>query len=431
MPRSLPPALNVRWSDTRLVGKVITPGPTHFGYAPDWLTSGYNLSPLAVPFTDILFRQRAPGFDHLPGFLADCLPDQWGRRLMEREFREKDITATPMRMLAWVGRRGMGALQFEPALEEDRSASSWEEVKPILLTREAQAVMRNAPASSFRHLMGAGTAGGALPKATVALLRDGTLLSGGNVADRFREPGRLGLLKLDSEDDPLGMSTDGRFEHAYLKMAHAAGINTVKSKVIPETGGTRPRYHLFVERFDVRSRPGLRLHVLTLAGALHRYDLTYGDLLQTVRTLTADHNEVLEAVRRMCFNVRAGNADDHGKNHSFIFDDTTGRWTLSPAYDLTLNYSTEGNARGLFPRSFGASPRRQLLLDTAADAGVSADEFDRIDAEVTQAVAVWPEYAERVSLPLELVNKARTIQQGLAVSLTVESAARSKRRKRW
>lgn len=431
MPRPLPPALNVRWPDGRLVGKVITPGPTHFGYAPDWLANGSNLSPLAVPFTDVLFRQRVQGFDHLPGFLADCLPDQWGRRLMEREFREKDLTPTPMRMLAWVGRRGLGALQFEPAFDDEHSTSSWEEVKPILLTREVQAVMRNAPASSFRHLMGAGTAGGALPKATVVLLRDGTILSGGIVADRFRLAGRLGLLKLDSEDDPLGLSTDGRFEHAYLKMAQAAGIRTVKSKILPETSGSRPRHHLFVERFDVRPKAGHRLHVLTLAGALHRHDLTYGDLLQTVRTLTADHEEVLEAVRRMCFNVRAGNADDHGKNHSFLFDDTVGRWTLSPAYDLTLNYSAEGNARGLFPRSFGASPRRQLLVDTAADAGVSADEFDRIDADVAQALSRWPEHAERVELPMELVNKARTVQQGLAVSLTVETAVRSKRRRRW
>ena len=82
------PALQVQWHDGRSVGKLVVPGVTYFGYDEAWLASGYSLSPLTVPFTSVVFRQRADGFDQLPGFLSDCLPDQWGRRLMARDFRE-------------------------------------------------------------------------------------------------------------------------------------------------------------------------------------------------------------------------------------------------------------------------------------------------------------------------------------------------------
>jgi serine/threonine-protein kinase HipA len=425
------PVLRVQWLDGRLVGKVVAPGPTFFGYDEAWLTDGYNLSPLSVPFTSVVFRQREDGFDHLPGFLSDCLPDQWGRRIMERDFRELHVNPTPMRMLAWVGNRGLGALSFEPSFEERHSRSAWERVTPLLLTREAQAVIRNSAPDTFRHLRQAGTAGGAYPKATVGLLRDGTLFTRGNVA-AVRVPGmKLGILKLDTEDDPLRPSTDGRVEAAYLRMARAAGIKTARARVLSDMTSTRPRHHLFVERFDFGPRDR-RLHLLSLAGALHRHNLTYVDLLIATRDLTGDRAQVLEAFRRMCFNVRSGNADDHGKNHSFLFDAGTGRWTLSPAYDLTPSHSRDRDLRGLFPNTFGVAPHRQALADVATEAGVTPAEFDEIDGEVAAIIARWPEYAERMEVPETLVAQAAGIQFELAGSLAAEAPSGSPRRRpRW
>lgn len=424
------PALRVQWHDGRLVGKVVVPGVTFFGYDEAWLTTGYNLSPLAVPFTSTVFRQRADGFDQLPGFLSDCLPDQWGRRLMVRDFRERDVNPTPMRMLAWVGNRGIGALSFAPAFDPAHSNSAWESVTPLLLTREAQAVVQNSPPDAFRHLLQGGTAGGAYPKATVGLLRDGTLVTRGNVAAARLAGMKLGILKLDTQDDPLETSTDGRVEAAYLHMARAAGIRTTRARVMSDDASSRPRHHLFVERFDVAPR-NRRLHLVSLAGALDRHDLTYVDLFTATRDLTGDHAQILEAVRRMCFNVRSGNADDHGKNHGFLFDGDSGRWTLSPAYDLTPSYSRDRELRGLFPSTYGASPRRQALADVAAEAGVTLAEFDEIDGEVAAAVSRWPEHAERLDVPADLVSRAARIQEDLAGSLSSAVPARSSRRKRW
>lgn len=432
--RAAPPALNVRWYDGRLVGRVITPGPTYFVYDEGWLAHGHDLSPISVPFTNAIYRQGANGFDQLPGFLSDCLPDQWGRRLMDQMFRERNVRATPMRMLAWVGKRGVGALRFEPAFDDQHSASSWEAVTPLLLTREAQAVLREEPSAAFTRLKQAGTAGGAFPKATVALLPNGTLLLGGDVAAAAaRHPrSRLGLLKLDSEDDPTARSTDGRMEHACMTMARAAGIRIARTEVMPDTSGSRPRHHLFVERFDCDQRTQRRFHLLTLAGALHAHNLSYQNLLRTTRQITQDHREVREAVRRMIFNVRAGNADDHGKNHSFLFDEATSRWSLSPAYDLALNFSNGRDYQGLFPSSFGTSPRLATLAAVAADASVTRDEFDVIDAEVKAALDRWPEFAHAAGLDSADLTRAQNIHQGLAVSLAVETAApKTKRRKLW
>ena len=424
------PALRVQWHDGRLVGKVVVPGATFFGYDEAWLATGYSLSPLAVPFTATVFRQRVDGFDQLPGFLSDCLPDQWGRRLIERDFRALNINPTPMRMLAWVGNRGLGALSFAPALEEAHSGSSWEPVTSLLLTREAQEVVRNSPPDAFRHLLQGGTAGGAYPKATVGLLSDGTLVTRGNVA-ASRLPGmKLGILKLDTQDDPLEPSTDGRVEAAYLRMARAAGIHTTRARVMSDDASSRPRHHLFVERFDLAPR-NRRLHLVSLAGTLHRHNLTYVDLFTATRDLTGDRAHVLEAVRRMCFNVRSGNADDHGKNHSFLFDGDSDRWTLSPAYDLTPSYSRDRELRGLFPSTFGASPRRQALADVAAEVGVTPAEFDEIDGEVAAAVGRWAEHAERLDVPNDLVSRAARIQDDLAGSLSSAATARSSRRRRW
>jgi serine/threonine-protein kinase HipA len=415
-------------------GRVVTNGPTYFAYDEAWLATGHNLSPVMVPFTVESFRQRMTNFDQLPGFLADCLPDQWGRRMMNRAFNESGVNATPMRMLAWVGGRGIGALSFEPAMDEAHGQSNWELVNPLLLTREAQAVLAAEPAAAFEHLRRGGTAGGALPKATVALLVDGRILVGGDVATATRDQvgAKLGLLKLDCEDNSAGRLTDGRMEHAYMAMAHAAGVRTARTQLLLDAGGGRERRHLFVERFDCEPATGKRFHLHTLAGVLHNCDLTYEDLLLATRRVTASHVEVLEAVRRMIFNVRGGNADDHGKNHSFLYQEEAQHWTLSPAYDLTLNFSEGQQYDGLFPTSFGASPRRAALAGTALDAGVSQSEFDQVDTEVMAAVARWPEFAAAAGLPPGDRDRAARIHAGLAESLGMEvPLVKKKRRKLW
>lgn len=430
------PSLDVGWHTGEPVGKVVNPGTLAFGYLPEWLDRGASLSPLVVPFSNELHRLRDDAFDQLPGFLADALPDSWGRTVMSREFAAANVEATPLHMLAWVGKRGLGSLRFQPAVTDEASSDSWGAVEPILLAREAQEVLRNAPPESYIHLRRAGTAGGAFPKATVALLPDQTLLCGGDVVavmDRYSEA-KLGILKLDVEDDPTRPSTDGRLEAAYLTMAKAAGIQVPNHEVISHDDHDRPRHHLFVERFDVLDGGKKRLHLLSLAGAMETFRLLdYPRLFDTTRRLTEDNTQLIEAVRRMIFNVRAANADDHGKNHAFTFDREHSRWSLSPAYDLTLNYSPSSTFNGLFPQTFGNSPRLDRMADVSADFGIPHNQFAEIDAQVASAVQRWPEFAEQHAVPGKDIERARKQHEHILVVLDAKDHRHrsTKRRRRW
>ena len=425
-----PPVLDVLWQGQRLAGRVVVPGANDFLYAPAWLRDGYDLSPLVVPFGERAYRNHSAAFDFLPGFLSDCLPDQWGRRILLRDLPGDALAPKPIQMLAWVGRRGLGALGFQPALVAP-SHQVWEQIAPALLTREAQAVQQDLPTTAFPHLRQAGTAGGAFPKAVVALTRDGLLLFGGEVAAAaLREAqARIGILKLDCEDDPTRPSTDGRMECAYLRMAARAGIEVAKAEVMvePATAGGRKRHHLLVERFDVQPGQVERLHQVSLAGLREDFNLRYAHLLDTTKRLTANHHELLEAVRRMVFNVRAANADDHGKNHAFLFRAQTRVWSLSPAYDLTLNYASEHRFQGLSVATFGPAPRRNALGEVAFAFGVTEREFDQIDAQVVEAIGQWPECAREAGLPPEQEARARRAHERMQESLDAGSPALKRR----
>jgi serine/threonine-protein kinase HipA len=429
------PFLDVAWADKDEVGQVVNPGKCAFGYKESWLQSGASLSPLRVPFTNELHQGQGDAFDGLPGFLADCLPDVWGRTLMARDFASAGVTATALNKLAWVGSRSLGALTFKPPLARDNPAKRWEPIAPLVLAREAQAVLQKQPPEAFVHLLGAGTAGGNFPKATVALLPDGNVLCDGNVAKVLPcFPGaRLGILKLDAEDDPTKPSTDGRLEKAYMEMARGAGLRVAKCEVLVQDD-VRPRHHLFVERFDVVRTPMRRLHMMSLAGALETFQgLTYTSLFLATKRLTEDHEQVLEAVRRMVFNVRAGNADDHGKNHAFLFDRAENRWTLSPAFDLTLNFSFVRSFNGLSPSTFGPTPRKERMEELAGEVGVSAQQFGTIDAEVAAAVAKWNEFAAANNVAQADVLRAEQTHAAIRTVLDHSAAmpARRARKRRW
>jgi len=352
--------------------------------------------------------------------------------VIEREFSEAGIDANPMRMLAWVGRRGLGALQFAPPME---SPGTWETVQPLLLAREAQAVLRNDPSEMFAHLRRAGTAGGAFPKATIALLPDGSMLVGGKAESVFSAHplARLGLLKLDVEDIEGRPSTDGRLEAAYMAMARAAGLDVAHCEVRSEDDALRTRHHLFVERFDVLEGGAKRLHLLSLAGALETFrGLTYARLLEATRALTADQTQVLEAVRRMVFNVRAANGDDHGKNHSFTFDRSTGTWALSPAYDLTLNYSQTRSFNGLSGMTFGHTPKLDRMEAIATDYGVSRAQFAEVDRAVVTAISRWNEFADAHAVSPQ--DRQRAAQAHAHVDAMLAQGASHlprSRRRRW
>ncbi|NYS26828.1 HipA domain-containing protein [Rhodobacteraceae bacterium 2376] len=181
-------------------------------------------------------------------------------------------------------------------------------------------------------------------------------------------------------------------EAAYAAMARTAGIEMAPVQVLRASSG-EPFF--VTDRFD---RDGnVRLHMQTVAALLdvdfRSATLDYVDLLKLVRVMTRDQRAVEEMFRRMVFNIRMLNRDDHLKNHAFLMD-RTGNWRLSPAYDLSFSRGL-GGEHTLLIAGEGRRPGRVQIYAVAVNAGISPNRVGEIVDQMGVAVAGWGGVAMR------------------------------------
>ncbi len=281
-----------------------------FEYSEQWLAEGFSISPLDLPLKPGMFIAKATPFYGNFGIFEDSLPDGYGRyllhRLMKREGMD-DSQLTPIQRLSIVGTMGMGALCYVPATLVGESVGlphldSLQRLALDVLSEKTD----DAAGVLYHH---SGNSGGCRPK---CLYRD----SEGSWIVKFRHA-----------YDPKDM---GLMEFHYNEMARKCGIQVPDYKLIEGK-------YFATRRFDI-DEDGGRLHVAT-AGALlnesiEQPKMDYKTLLHLTGYLTQSPEAVEEMFRRMVFNVFTDNKDDHPKNFSFICRE--GKWTLAPAYDLTL-----------------------------------------------------------------------------------------------
>jgi serine/threonine-protein kinase HipA len=213
------------------------------------------------------------------------------------------------------------------------------------------------------------------------------------------------LLKLDGVvgnrdrelDDPQGF---GAIEYAYHLMAVAAGIDMTPCRLLEEGG----RRHFMTRRFD-RTPDGGKLHMASLAGLAH-YDYnqagaySYEQALQVIRGLGLPMADVEAQFRRMCFNVLARNQDDHVKNIAFLMD-PAGRWSLSPAFDLSYAHNPAGAWTSRHQMTLNGKRdgfEREDFRSCARGASMKRGRADTILDEVAAAVRRWPEFAAAARL---------------------------------
>ena len=360
-----------------------TPGIL-FQYDESWLRSGFDIAPSDIRFTsEVQLCRNIPLFKGLHGVFADSLPDGWGLLLMDRALQQRagwqsqEIGA--LDRLAYIGARGMGALEYRPAIQEKELPVDWAELQRMGM--EAQLVLSGQAGDVLTALwLHGGSPGGARPKVVVALNPE---LRECHSSLEALQPGfSHWLVKFRSLHDPLDT---GATEYAYSCMARAAGLIVPRTTLLDVVLDT-PERIFAVERFD---RAGnYKIHILSLAGYAYANfrepSLDYDQLLGATMMITRDHQEVLKAFRLMVFNVLTHNQDDHAKNFSFMYRDD--RWFLSPAYDLT--YSTSGY-QGQHSTSVNGSglPNRSDMLRLAKRHGIARSET--IIDEVRSAVADW------------------------------------------
>jgi len=308
-----------------------------FQYDAGFLGKRLELSPFKLPLKPDVVPCEDRVFEGMFGLFNDSLPDGWGRLLLDRHMRALGIapeTMTVLDRLAYVGKRGMGALLYEP----DYAAEGHTENALDLnrLAQDALVVLDGSTNEVIDELLSLnGSSAGARPKIMTGVSKDKKRITHGvgDLADGYEH----WLIKFSSRND---MPDCGAVEYAYSLMAKKAGIDIPETFLFPAAEGAG---YFGVRRFDRRGNT--RVHVHTVSGLLHADhrmpSLDYEAILKTALALTKSVPEAEALFRLAAFNVFAYNRDDHAKNFSFLMD-TTGAWQAAPAYDLTFSSGPGG-----------------------------------------------------------------------------------------
>ena len=308
-------------------------------FNPDYVSYGWDLDPIGPYSHSVYLVQkglsdwcRATEYEGLPRFLSGSLPDDWGNAVFSawvqsQKLHHSDIT--PVDKLAFIGKRGMGALEFVPALYGGSASESslildelWELSRQVQQGREGISVDLKAN-PGIGDLMSVGmSAGGMHPKAVVAIDWD----TGEEKSGQFMLPECFTQYILKFKDSDVWPAAE--IELAYHKMARNCGIVMENCRLLSIDGQNQ----FLTERFDRKA--GGKLHTATLQ-ALNGPTDSYEQLLVVCRKMRLPYPDMEQVFRRAVFNYLSGVCDDHDKNFSFILS-PDGSWRLSPAYDVTF-----------------------------------------------------------------------------------------------
>ena len=313
-----------------------------FQFDRDYLSHGWDISPIRLPLSsriaqsgmDIRGGNPKNVFKGLPPVFADSLPDHWGNSLFkswakEHNVRMKDVSSVDY--LSFIGKRGMGALEYLPAAIADEDTPF--DVDVTRLYEFAKSVLDERNEVQFttdrellwQDLIKLGTSpGGKRPKALIAINSEEQSIKSGQV---LLPPGyEYYILKYDNERDLFPYA---RMEFAYSRMCKDAGIHMPYTELRSFDKAT----HFLIRRFDRAN--GEKVHMQSLR-AINGETSSYEEAFDVIEKLKLDYNDKEHLFRRMVFNVLGGNIDDHDKNFSFLMD-KNGKWSLAPAYDVVYS----------------------------------------------------------------------------------------------
>lgn len=393
---------------------------SYFTYNPDFVRKKLNISPITAPVDSVMAQMPIWGEDakiyqKLPAFIADSLPDDWGNQLFSLWCKQNHIASsdiTSLDKLSFIGRRGMGALEFFPEATNTRRIEKIDIkslanlAERIFIERENAHIMPGE-SITLQSLLTVGTsAGGRQPKAIIAINKETGDVRSGQIA---------GLEDYDYFLLKFGKSQycSAELEMTYYELSKNAGITMMQSELYPVEGNN----HFMTKRFDRDG--GKKVHTQTLAAICPDAD-SYEQLISVCRKLHLPEADCQEVFRRMVFNILANNTDDHNKNFSFIMQ-KDGSWRLAPAYDITYIIDNGGYLPNedhclyiraklsnitrddviQFARENGIRRPDAIIRDvvnslkhfreTASKNGVSEQWIGRVEATITSHLKAWGE----------------------------------------
>lgn len=389
-----------------------------FEYDTSFVGRGLEPSPLMMPVREGRIYSFGDldkeTFKGLPGMLADSLPDTYGRALFDKWLALTGRTSSnPIETLCFLGKRCMGALEFEPAMDITYDKNAKFEIDSLVnVASEALSQkssfgvnLNDDKKAAIAEILRLGTsAGGQRAKAIIAYNKATGEVRSGQV--EAPEGFDYYLIKLDGVSATAGFKetgNHGRLEYSFYKLAKACGIEMTECSLIEENG----RAHFLTKRFDREN--GKKIHMQTLCGIAHfDYRLhcaySYEQAFNVMRALRLPYSEAQEMFRRMVFNVVVRNQDDHTKNISFLMDES-GKWKLSPAYDMGYAYNPNGRWTATHQMSingkFDEITREDLLI--FARQNNIKEAADIID-ETCEVVSHWPEIANDCGVKQEIID---------------------------
>lgn len=404
-----------------------------FEYSPSFIAKGIELSPLKMPVAKRIYsfpELDFLSFKGLPGMIADSLPDDFGNAVLNAWVAAQGRSPsdiTPLQRLQYIGKRGMGALEYAPATKlKTLNASMQVEIESlvsiaqeILDSRDSFAIELNKDGGENREamlsLLSVGTsAGGARPKSVLAFNEDFTQVRSGqvDVPEGFTHY----LMKFDgvsehSKDketfgDPLGF---GAMEYVYYRLAKSCGIDMMPSRLLQED----KRHHFITQRFDRVGND--KVHVQTLNALAHvdykkPGSFSYAELFAVARQMKLSVSDAEQLLRRMIFNIVARNHDDHSKNFAFILK--AGKWSLAPAYDLAYSYKPGSKWVNSHWMSLNGKRENFVREDIYSLEKLSPlfsrSKIKTIVEETIAHVATWRELATQTAVPRSLIEEVES-----------------------
>ncbi len=370
--------LEVRYHDKTVGYLAETPDRMiAFQYSDSWIRNGFSISPLSLPLNNNVFvppEKCRDRFNGLFGVFADSLPDSWGELLLDRHLEAMGIhrgSISTLDRLAYIGKSGMGALEYYPEKEADFQMES-AGLNYDQISKECEKLLSSQKSDQLDMLYQlGGSSGGTRPKILL------------------NENGKEWIVKFSASVDP---SISGKREYDYSLCAKKCGIRMTETELV---SSSICEGYFKTERFDRKG--GEKILAVTISGLLEADfrapSCDYGTYMKLIRMLTRDNAEDKEQMFRvMCFNVLTHNRDDHSKNFSFLYTDETG-WRLAPAYDLTYS-DTYWGEQTTSVCGKGKNISENDLIKTGTDAGLSHSLCAEILKEIRRNIEILSEYLE-------------------------------------
>lgn len=318
-------------------------GVIYFEYDKEFKLTGLEISPIKLhtsktqnAYTN---SEHTRVYHGMAGVFFDSLPDKHGMAFIDRYFEKqglKPFEVTLLHKLAFIGDRGMGAIEYIPK-EDDISDSSNITINAKEAYEELKQNLQNDN-SSIESLMNikqsVSPVGGGRPKMLVQYNYKTNEI---RLNKKELHKGYVrAIIKFDEIYEGVGSIGLTKLEYIFMSMAQEIGINTAQFQLISE-GNAK---HLLVKRFD-RDDNDEKIHMATASGLMH-IDISvlkatsYEYLFMLTRNICKSQEDIEELFKRMVLNILISNFDDHAKNFAYLMD-KNGIWKLSPAYDITYS----------------------------------------------------------------------------------------------